>query len=77
MKSTQNHNNYRNRLRKGATRLSNLTLLTGLIGLVNFGYQITAGYLSKLITVGCTPFENLNRGQARKMWWLFAMYRPC
>lgn len=77
MKPTQNYNNYRNRIRQGATRINNLAILTGLIGLVNFGYKATAGFLSRLMTVGSTPFENLNRGQARRMWWLFAMYRPC
>lgn len=75
MKPTQRH--FNNRIRKGANRINNLALISGLIGLVNFGYKMTAGFFSRLLTVGSTPFENLNRGQARKMWWLFAMYRPC
>ena len=34
------------------------------------------GFLRNLVTVGSSPFDNLNRGQIRQMWYLQCMYRP-
>lgn len=76
MKPTANFENYRNRIRQNATRINKIALVTGVIALVNFGYK-AMGFLRNLVTVGNTPFQNLNRGQMRRMSWLFAMYRPC
>ena len=42
--------------------------------LMNFGHGVMT-FLGSLVREGCTPFEGLNRGQMRQMWWLQAMYR--
>lgn len=76
MKPTQNFNNYRNQIRQNVQNINKSALLTGLIALANFGMK-AMGFFRNLVTVGSTPFSNLNRGQMRRMSWLFAMYRPC
>lgn len=50
------------------------TPVMALMALANFGMR-SMNFLGSLLTVGCTPFENLNRGQMRQMWWLQCMYR--
>ena len=50
------------------------TPVTALIALANFGMR-SMNFIQSLLTVGSTPFENLNRGQVRQMWWLQCMYR--
>lgn len=40
-----------------------------LMALNTFGHKALT-FFDKLLTIGCSPFENLNRGQIKKMYWL-------
>lgn len=40
----------------------------------NFGMR-TMSFINSLCTVSDGPFNGLNRGQLRQMWWLSCMYR--
>jgi len=72
MKMTiQNHRNLANKVRRNFNKG---IAVTAMIALVNFGVR-GLRFLNSLITVGSTPFEGLNRGQLRRMSFLFAMYR--
>lgn len=61
MKHTQNH-----RLLKP---MSKQVAMTALMAFYSFGIK-TLSFFDKLLTVGCTPYENLNRGQLKRMYWL-------
>ena len=65
------HLNMKMKLKNFQTRF---TPVMALMALANFGLR-SMGFLSSLLTVGSGPFEGLNKGQMRKMSWLFAMYR--
>lgn len=67
---------FNNRIRQNIDRINKTALVTGLVALAAFGYKAVS-FLRNLVTSGDTPFQNLSRGQMRRMWWLFAMYRPC
>lgn len=71
MKHTQNHNTNRKQVK--AFNFKNVAILS-LIALHNFGVQ-TLSFFDKLFTVSEGPFAGLNRGQLRKMSWLYCMYR--
>ena len=50
------------------------TVLLTLIAINNFGIK-TLSFFDKLFTVSEGPFSGLNRGQLKKMSWLYCMYR--
>ena len=66
----------RHNFRKVANNIRNFrpNTVMALIAMANFGMKAFS-FLNSLLTIGCTPFENLNRGQLRQMSWLFCMYR--
>lgn len=77
MKNTQNFRNQINRAyRNAANSISSIryTPLSLLLGVIAFG-AVVGGYFRNLVTEGGGPFAGLNRGQMRRMSWLFAMYR--
>lgn len=64
MKNTQKHHTPKVK----AFNFKN-TVIMSLIALNNFGYKAMS-FLDKLLIIGCTPYENLNRGQLKRMYWL-------
>lgn len=64
MKNTQTH-----RMPKVKAFNFKSTIVMSLIALNTFGYKAMS-FFDKLLTIGCTPYENLNRGQLKRMYWL-------
>lgn len=74
MKNTQNFRNQINRAYRNATNSMRHVPLSMLIGVMAFGH-LALGFFKQLVTEGAGPFAGLNRGQLRRMSFLFAMYR--
>ena len=74
MKHTFNHRNYRNKVGTQLRHTGTHMVLSALIGIMTLG-ALPYSFLRNLEIVGCNPFERLNRGQMRQMWFLRAMYR--
>lgn len=69
MKNTQKHHNPKV---KSFNFKSSIVL--SLITLNTFGHKALT-FFDKLFTVSDGPFAGLNKGQLRKMSWLYCMYR--
>jgi hypothetical protein len=54
----------------------NTVMFAMAMSMYNFGVR-TMSFLRSLVTVGSGPFDGLNRGQLRKMYWLRYMYPAC
>lgn len=74
MKTSMNRRNYNNnRVIANKANQFKITrqnvVLAAVFAAYHFGVK-AFGFLQNLVTVGCNPFEGLNRGQLRKMYWL-------
>jgi len=74
MKNSMNRRNYNNnRFVSNKARNYKITrqniFVAVAMAAMNFGVQAFS-FLRNLVTVGCNPFEGLNRGQLRQMYWL-------
>lgn len=74
MKNTQNFRNQMNRAYRNAASSIRYAPLSLLMGVLILGAAV-GGYFKNLVTEGGGPFSGLNRGQLRKMSWLFCLYR--
>jgi hypothetical protein len=74
MKNVQNFRNQINRTYRNATNSMRYAPLSLLLGVIAFGAAV-GGYFRNLVSEGAGPFAGLNRGQLRRMSFLFAMYR--
>lgn len=76
MKAQFNHRNYRNNVKRNSNngRMNVSTLLMCMaFSAISFGV-VSYSFLRNLVIEGCNPFERLNRGQMRQMWFLRCMY---
>jgi hypothetical protein len=69
MKPTQNHKPKQVKAFSFKT-----TVLISLMALNTFGHKALS-FFDKLFTVSDGPFAGLNKGQLKKMSWLYCMYR--
>jgi hypothetical protein len=74
MKNVQNFRNQINRTYRNTASSIRYAPLSLLLGVIAFGAAV-GGYFRNLVTEGGGPFSGLNRGQLRKMSWLFCLYR--
>jgi len=75
MKHQFNHRTQRNRSNTNSFRHSGTHLaLSAILSVMTLGF-VPYSFLKNLEVVGCNPFECLNRGQIRQMWFLQCMYR--
>lgn len=74
MKTQMNSKNYNNNQnsanRKKAYKITRQNIIVSAM-IVAFNFGIKAfGFLQNLVTIGGSPYEGLNRGHLRKMYWL-------
>ncbi len=74
MKTSMNRRNYNNNrvIANKATQFKitrQNVVLAAVFAAYHFGVQ-AFGFLQNLVTVGRNPYEGLNRGQLRQMYWL-------
>jgi hypothetical protein len=72
MKTTMNRRNYNNNRvvsAKAAQFTRQNVVLAAVFAAYHFGVK-AFGFLQSLVTTGRNPYEGLNRGQLKQMYWL-------